>query len=175
MPVLQQQGPPLLTRPAAQRHAGVRRHAPPRHASTPPRPPQQLCVQVPRGGMPPNNKGAVTPHPHPAHRKMTMGKHVTCVHQKRRVLCQQCGGSALCPHGRAKHRCRDCGTGLCAHGNFKRRCRDCGTGYCAHGNRKDRCRECAVGYCPHGHRKDCPCLACFAEALDTAPPMPELP
>jgi hypothetical protein len=41
--------------------------------------------------------------------------------------CKECGGRALCVHGRRKHQCRECGgSGICAHGRRKSRCNERG-------------------------------------------------
>lgn len=55
-----------------------------------------------------------------------------------------------CPHGRAKWRCKDCGSGYCQHKKQKGQCRACGTGYCRHNSRKDRCPKCGTARCEHG-------------------------
>ena len=73
-------------------------------------------------------------------------------------------GHRLCIHGRASHRCKDCGTGYCQHGRQKERCKDCGTGQCPHGRRKDYCGDCGKRICKHKKSKNL-CLECGGERM----------
>ena len=49
-----------------------------------------------------------------------------------------------CPHGRERHRCKECGgKGICSHNQERRKCVDCkGSAICAHGRQKYRCKYC---------------------------------
>ena len=50
----------------------------------------------------------------------------------------------MCPHGRHKAYCKECGgNGLCSHGRQKSYCKPCGGGgICDHGRRRSLCEEC---------------------------------
>ena len=61
--------------------------------------------------------------------------------------CKECGGSGLCPHGRVKWWCKECGgtAGICTHGRRKYYCKECGgAGVCLHGRQKHSCKECGT-------------------------------
>ncbi len=41
--------------------------------------------------------------------------------------CKECGGSAICEHGRLKYSCKECGgSGICEHDRRKSKCKECG-------------------------------------------------
>ena len=60
---------------------------------------------------------------------------------KPRSKCKVCSG---CPHGRRRHRCRECGgSGICEHGRRRTLCKECGgSQICEHGRVRSRCKEC---------------------------------
>ena len=40
--------------------------------------------------------------------------------------CEQCGGSAICSHGRQKSWCKECGgLAICSHGRHRSQCKEC--------------------------------------------------
>jgi hypothetical protein len=51
---------------------------------------------------------------------------------------KDCGGAAICVHGRQKYFCAECeGSGICVHGSQKYFCAECeGSGICVHGRQK---------------------------------------
>ncbi len=61
-------------------------------------------------------------------------------------MCKDCGGSAICPHGRIKRQCKECGgSSICPHGKRKGTCQECGGSsimICPHGRIKYKCQEC---------------------------------
>ena len=58
--------------------------------------------------------------------------------------CKDCGGSAICGHGRQRSSCKDCGgSGICQHKRRRNLCKECGgSAICEHGRRRCRCKEC---------------------------------
>ncbi|XRB22618.1 hypothetical protein RI054_31g124700 [Pseudoscourfieldia marina] len=41
---------------------------------------------------------------------------LTCVHNRRRSRCKECGGSEVCVHNRQRSRCKECGgKSICVH------------------------------------------------------------
>ena len=67
-----------------------------------------------------------------------------CPHGRQRVRCKECGGSAICEHGRQRNRCKECGgVSICEHGLHRYYCKNCGGGgYCEHGRQRRKCKEC---------------------------------
>jgi hypothetical protein len=78
-----------------------------------------------------------------------------CPHGRRKASCRECGGSSTCEHGKKRRMCLPCGgSGVCVHGRQKSDCKDCGTGLCIHGIKKSSCRECSpLNFCVHGKRR----------------------
>ena len=79
-----------------------------------------------------------------------------CPHGRVRYRCKDCGGSSFCQHGSKKSTCKDCGgNALCVHKNVKYRCKLCGSkSFCVHGKRKSVCKDCGGSqFCLHGLRK----------------------
>ena len=77
------------------------------------------------------------------------GRHAMCTHNKRRTLCQFCGGKSLCVHNRQKAHCKECrpknSRSFCKHGRQRSRCVTCkGVGICTHKRDKYRCTICKV-------------------------------
>uniref|UniRef100_A0A0G4FTR7 Uncharacterized protein n=1 Tax=Chromera velia CCMP2878 TaxID=1169474 RepID=A0A0G4FTR7_9ALVE len=65
-------------------------------------------------------------------------------------------GKILCPHGRQRSRCKDCGgKGICEHGRHRFSCKECGgASICEHGRRRTYCKECGGnGICEHGRQR----------------------
>ena len=85
-----------------------------------------------------------------------------CPHGRQRHRCRECGGSSFCEHGRQRRQCRDCGgSSICQHGRRRAECRDCGgSSVCEHGRQRAQCRECGgSSFCEHGRqrRQCCDC------------------
>lgn len=61
-----------------------------------------------------------------------------------RYRCVQCGGGAICEHGRRRTVCKECvGSGVCQHDKLRYRCKECGGGsICEHGRHRFQCRIC---------------------------------
>lgn len=90
-----------------------------------------------------------------------------CPHGRRKDKCQDCGGSGICQHRRRKVTCKNCGgNGICEHGKVKGRCRRCGgASFCGHGRLKDPCKECGGSrICPHGRQKQ-QCKECGGSGI----------
>ena len=51
------------------------------------------------------------------------------------LLCKECGGGAICEHGRQRSQCKECGgASICEHGRIRSKCKECGGGsICEHG------------------------------------------
>ena len=86
----------------------------------------------------------------------------TCEHARRLYDCKMCWQPKRCPHGTAKHMCRDCnGNVWCEHGNRRYTCKQCGgPGICPlHFTQKSNCRGCKnrspPRQCQHGPRTRC--------------------
>ena len=62
------------------------------------------------------------------------------------ALCKECGGSAICEHGRVRSTCKDCGGhqsgDLRARSSALVYARSGGSQICEHGRRRSRCKEC---------------------------------
>ena len=60
---------------------------------------------------------------------------------KYRSKCKVCSG---CPHGRQRHRCKECGgASICEHGRRRHDCKECGgASICEHGRRRCKCKDC---------------------------------
>ena len=67
-----------------------------------------------------------------------------CPHGRRRSQCRECGGGSMCPHGRQRSVCRDCGGGsICEHRRVRSKCKDCmGSQTCEHGLSRVSCDQC---------------------------------
>jgi hypothetical protein len=84
-------------------------------------------------------------------------KYTICLHNKRKEICKECGGSQICEHNKIKSQCRDCNGGsFCIHDKRKTTCRECkGGSICEHNRRKLECKECCGSQiCEHNKRKD---------------------
>lgn len=70
-----------------------------------------------------------------------------CIHDKRKAVCKDCGGSQICKHDKIKSFCKDCGGAqICEHDKPRSRCKECGGGsICEHNKRRDTCKECDFG------------------------------
>jgi len=82
--------------------------------------------------------------------------HIKCIHNKRKQLCNECGGISLCEHNNIKFVCKQCkGTSICEHNKVKSKCLDCnGSTYCIHKKIKYKCIEChGNGICIHNKQK----------------------
>ena len=65
------------------------------------------------------------------------------IHNKRKVLCPECGGSSICHHTTAK--CQKCNykPKLCPHNKQKSKCVNCGgSQICIHAKQKSNCKKC---------------------------------
>ena len=65
---------------------------------------------------------------------------------------QECGGGAICEHGRQRLRARSAaGPQICEHGRRRSQCKECGgSGICEHGRQRSKCKECGGGsICEH--------------------------
>ena len=79
-----------------------------------------------------------------------------CPHGRRRHKCKECGGTGICEHGRQRPRCKECGgSGICEHGRHRRQCKECGgSRICEHGRRRSQCKECGgSAICEHGRQR----------------------
>lgn len=92
--------------------------------------------------------------PHPLVKTKKVPKR--CEHNKRKHLCEFCGGTSLCIHKKYKARCRECkGTLICEHNKHRYCCKDCkGNGICSHNKRKAICIDCkGASICEHNKFK----------------------
>ena len=79
-----------------------------------------------------------------------------CPHGRRRSQCKECGGGHICEHNRRRSRCKECGgSEICEHGRQRSRCKECGgSQVCEHGRRRSQCKECGGSeICEHGRRR----------------------
>jgi len=83
-----------------------------------------------------------------------------CKHQQQKSLCKECGGSSICEHKRQRSKCKDCGgCGICEHQRRRSDCKDCGgRSICEHKRHRTKCKEC-VGTCEHQRLKST-CTIC---------------
>jgi len=83
-----------------------------------------------------------------------------CKHQQQKSLCKECGGSSICEHKRQRSKCKDCGgCGICEHQRRRSDCKDCGgRSICEHKRHRTKCKEC-VGTCEHQRLKSS-CTIC---------------
>ena len=91
----------------------------------------------------------------------------TCIHNKIKSRCKECGGSEICQHNRQKSSCRECGgVSICPHNRIKSRCKECGGNeICQHNRQKSSCRECGGSQiCPHNKRKS-RCQECGGSSI----------
>ena len=75
--------------------------------------------------------------------KSTTAKNA-CPHGKHcKAVCKECGGSALCMHGKRKVYCKECSSTMCPHGRVQAYyCKECkGRGCCDHGRIRYFCAE----------------------------------
>jgi hypothetical protein len=63
------------------------------------------------------------PLPHSQARKKKREKR--CEHNRRSCQCRECGGPAICSHGKNKYFCSDCPGNKCEHGYAARNCSRC--------------------------------------------------
>lgn len=100
---------------------------------------------------------------------------VVCPHGRQKSRCRDCGGVAFCTHGRIRYDCRDCSmegdikvktSRFCEHGRSRYLCLSCkGTGLCVHEIERRICKECkGSNYCPHGKRSSLQCRECRMNA-----------
>ena len=85
-----------------------------------------------------------------------------CPHGRLRHRCRECGGSSFCEHGRERNQCKECGgASICEHGRERSQCKECGGGaICEHGRQRSQCKECGGSQiCEHG-RQRCRCKEC---------------
>ena len=79
-----------------------------------------------------------------------------CPHGRLRHRCKECGGASICEHGRQRSRCKECGgSQICEHGRQRYRCKECGgAGICEHGRQRYYCKECGGSQiCEHGRQR----------------------
>ena len=79
-----------------------------------------------------------------------------CPHGRLRHRCRDCGGASVCEHERLRYQCRDClGSSFCEHWRRRARCRDCGgSSVCEHGRQRHQCRDCGgASICKHGRER----------------------
>uniref|UniRef100_A0A0G4HGH5 Uncharacterized protein n=1 Tax=Chromera velia CCMP2878 TaxID=1169474 RepID=A0A0G4HGH5_9ALVE len=89
-------------------------------------------------------------------------RNILCPHGRIRRVCKECGGKGICEHGRQRSNCRDCGgKSICEHGRIRCRCKDCGgKSICEHSRERNKCKDCGgKSICEHGRErnkcKDC--------------------
>lgn len=93
--------------------------------------------------------------------------HKKCIHNKRKQLCNNCGGISLCEHNKVKYVCLQCkGQSVCEHNKVKSKCKSCGgSDYCIHDRHKSSCIECKGGsICIHNKRKSV-CKDCHGSSI----------
>ena len=76
-----------------------------------------------------------------------------CPHGRPRHRCKECGGAGICDHGRERRYCKVCGgTRMCVHGRRRNDCKECGgASICKHRRVRSKCKECGGGsICEHG-------------------------
>jgi|LakMenEpi03Aug12_release.lakeMendotaPanAssembly.Ray.scaffolds.fasta_scaffold375266_1 hypothetical protein len=76
--------------------------------------------------------------------KECRNKKISCIHNKQKSRCKECGGSQICEHNKQKSRCKDCGgSHICKHNKRKSRCKECGgKSNCIHNKQKYNCIVC---------------------------------
>jgi hypothetical protein len=93
-----------------------------------------------------------------------------CSHGRMRVACKQCaaegvGGSHICEHMKTRAECIECdGTRICPHKKRRSLCVACGgVSMCKHNRRRAECKECGGSQIciPHGRQKHA-CRLCKA-------------
>ena len=80
-------------------------------------------------------------------------KTMVCPHGRQKYRCRECGGTSICEHGKDRSQCKKCGgSSFCEHGRQRCRCKECGgIGICVHGRLRYRCKECGgSSICEHG-------------------------
>lgn len=89
-------------------------------------------------------------------------KNRKCEHGKAKHRCKDCGGSSFCEHGKRKYTCKECGgSHVCEHNRVRICCKECdGSQVCEHNRLTTRCKDCGGGsICEHKKRrglcKDC--------------------
>ena len=72
------------------------------------------------------------------------GNRLYCQHNKDKVYCKICDGSAICPHDKRKNICYKCnGSQICIHKKKKSQCIECkGGNICVHNKQKAHCKIC---------------------------------
>ena len=73
---------------------------------------------------------------------MWNGQRYVCPHGRKRSVCKDCGGSQICDHGRVRNKCKDCGgSQICDHGRQRSLCKECGgSSICIHGRQRKQCK-----------------------------------
>uniref|UniRef100_A0A0G4HVN3 CBM20 domain-containing protein n=1 Tax=Chromera velia CCMP2878 TaxID=1169474 RepID=A0A0G4HVN3_9ALVE len=92
---------------------------------------------------------------------------ILCPHGRVRSKCKECGGKSICEHGRQRCRCKECGgKSFCGHGRIRSRCKDCGgKGICDHGRERSKCKECGgKSICEHGRERS-KCKECGGKSI----------
>jgi hypothetical protein len=96
-------------------------------------------------------------------------KHGLCIHNRRKIMCKDCGGSQICEHNKQKYSCKECkGPAICIHNKSKYTCKECkGSHICQHDIVKYSCRICNKdNICKHdifiNNCKECtPSITCI--------------
>uniref|UniRef100_A0A0G4FZG7 CBM20 domain-containing protein n=1 Tax=Chromera velia CCMP2878 TaxID=1169474 RepID=A0A0G4FZG7_9ALVE len=92
---------------------------------------------------------------------------ILCPHGRQRSKCKDCGGKGICEHGRQRSDCKECGgASICEHGRRRTECKECGGGsICEHGRRRTECKECGgASICEHG-RERYRCKECGGKSI----------
>uniref|UniRef100_A0A0G4F864 CBM20 domain-containing protein n=1 Tax=Chromera velia CCMP2878 TaxID=1169474 RepID=A0A0G4F864_9ALVE len=92
---------------------------------------------------------------------------ILCPHGRVRSTCKECGGKSICDHGRERRKCKECGgKSICQHGRERYRCKECGgKGICEHGRRRTECKDCGgKDICEHGRRRHS-CKECGGKGI----------
>ena len=72
-----------------------------------------------------------------------------CIHNTRRSICIECGGSQICEHNKQRRQCIDCcGGSFCIHNKLRAQGVECGgSAMCSHNKRRLTCVECSPKIC----------------------------
>jgi hypothetical protein len=91
----------------------------------------------------------------------------TCIHNKRRSNCKECGGSAICIHNKYRSSCKECnGSAICIHNKQRLQCKECeGSSICIHNKYRSSCKECkGSAICIHNKQR-LQCKECEGSAI----------
>ena len=91
-----------------------------------------------------------------------------CIHDRRRSLCIECGGSQICTHNRQRAHCIECGgSQICEHDRERNKCKDCGgSSICKHNKPRSQCVECGGSQiCIHNIRRS-QCVNCSPKVCE---------